>query len=276
MKLRVSVTLDSNIIKQIDDSVDGIVIRSRSNAIEKVLKEHLVERKTAVILAGGNPEKIFMKAMNCYRPLVNIGKTKLIEDIITKCRRFGFNNIIIVGFPIVISRLYEALGNGEKYDVKITYVEENKELGTAKTLEHAKKYLRSDFLFVPCDHWFDFDLEKLYQFHLANNAIATLAVHTRTSFDWKTSIVEMDGYKIVNYEEFPKKPKTHLVSMLIGFLKPEFFNFVPPGEVYWSLQEHIFPKLAEGGKLFGYPIAGKWINVHTTDDVNKIRGNVKL
>ncbi len=270
MKERVSLTLDSKIIKEVDGMVDGIIVRSRSSAIEKVLKDHLVERKTAILLAGGNPDKIFIKELDCYRPLAKIGKVRLIEDIISKCRSAGFNNIIIVGFPIVISRLYETLGNGEKYDVSIVYVEESKELGTAKTLEHARKYLKTDFLFLPCDHWFDFDIKKLYDFHLLNNGIATLAVHTRTSFDWKTSVVELDGYKIVNYEEFPKKPKTHLISMLIGFMKPEVFNYIPPGEVYWSLQEHIFPKLAGMGKLNGYPIAGKWVNVHNTNDIKKI------
>jgi len=270
MKERVSITLDSKIVNEIDSLVDGIIIRSRSNAIEKVLKEHLVERKIAVILAGGNPDKIFIKELECYRPLVKLGKVRLIEDIISKCRSAGFTNIIIVGFPIVISRLYETLGNGEKYDVDIVYVEENKELGTAKTLEHARKYLKTDFLFLPCDHWFDFDFKKLYEFHLTNNGVVTLAVHTRTSFNWKTSIVEMDGYDIINYEEFPKKPKTHLVSMLTGFMKPEIFDFIPPGEVYWSLQEHIFPKLAKMNKLVGYPIAGKWVNVHNIDDIKKI------
>lgn len=276
MKERVSLTLDSNIVKEIDGMVDGIIIRSRSNAIEKVLKDHLVERKTAVILAGGNPDKLFVKELDCYRPLVRIGRVKLIEDIITKCRGAGFNNIIVVGFPIVISRLYEALGNGDKYGVGIIYVEESKELGTAKTLERAKKYLKTDFLFIPCDHWFDFDLKSLYDFHLTNNGTTTLAVHTRTSFDWKTSIVEMDGYRIINYEEFPKKPKTHLVSMLMGFMKPDVFNLIPPGEVYWSLQEHIFPKLAKMGKLNGYPIAGKWVNVHSENDIKKINGVLKL
>ena len=270
MKNRISLTLDSKLVEDIDKSVDGIVIRSRSDAIERILREHVAERKTAIILAGGNPEKLLIKELHSYRPLVNIGKKTLIEDIITKCRSAGFNNIIIVAFPVLISKLYETLGNGEKYDVSIIYVEESKQLGSAKTLEHAKKYLKTDFLFLPCDHWFDFDLKKLYEFHISHSGLATLAVHTRTSFDWNTSIVDMDGYKIVDYEEFPKKPKTHLVSMFIGFMKSDIMDFIPPGEVYWSLQEQIFPKLSDDGKLVGYPISGKWVNVHTASDVKKI------
>jgi len=53
-------------------------------------------------------------------------------------------------------------------------------------------------------------------------------------------------------------------------MKPDVFNFIPPGEVYWSLQEHLFPKLARGGKLIGYPVAGNWVNVHSKGDVKKV------
>jgi len=275
MKERVSLTLDSGLIKEIDSQVDGTITRSRSDAIEKILKKHITERKTAVILAGGPPEKLFIKGLNTYRPLVNIGKNRLIEDIIIKCRMVGFTNIVIIGFSALISKLYEVLGDGRKYGVNINYIEENRKLGSAKTLELAREYLKTDFLFLPCDHWFDFNLEKLQKFHLMQNGIVTLGIHAKTSFDWKTSIVVLDGYKIVDYEEFPKKPKTHLISVFIGFMKKDIFNYTPPGEVKWSLQENVFPKLAKERKLVGYPIAGNWVNIHTKKDVGKVREIIK-
>jgi NDP-sugar pyrophosphorylase family protein len=270
MKMRVSLSLDSNLVDDIDSHVDGIIIRSRSDAVEKILKQYVVGGKTAVILAGGDPEKLLIKDLNILRPLVKIGKRRLIEDIILKCRGAGFKNVIIVGFSVLIAKLYEVLGDGKKYDVNITYVEENKELGSAKTLELAKKYVNGDILFLPCDHYFDFDLKKLHEFHQLQNGTVTLGIHARTSFDWKTSVVVMDGYKIIDYEESPKTPKTHLISIFIGFMKPDVFNFIPPGDVYWSLQKNLFPKLAEEGKIVGYPIAGNWINVHSKEDVEKV------
>jgi len=270
MKKRVSLSLDSSLIKEIDSSVDGIVIRSRSDAIEKILRQYVMDKKTAVILAGGKPEKLFIKELGVYRPLVKIDKETLIESNILKCREAGFTNIVIVGSSIIISKIYEVLGDGKKYDVNIIYVEETKSLGSAKTLELAKNYLKGDILFLPCDHYFDFDLKKLYKFHLSQNGIVTLGIHARTSFDWKMGVVVMDGYKIINHEETPKKPKTHLVSVFIGFIKSDIFNFIPPGEVYWSLQEHLFPKLAKEGKLIGYPIAENWVNIHTKKDVEKV------
>jgi len=270
MKSRVSITLDPGILKELDRSVDGIFIRSRSDAIEKILKEHVVEKKTAVILAGGSPERLFLKELGVYRPLVDIGGMKLIEYIITKCREIGFDNIIVIGFAQVISKIYEVTGNGEKYKVGITFIEEKKELGTAKTLELAKKYLNHDFLFLPCDSFFNFDLEKLWEFHNTYRGTITMGIHTRTSYEWKKGIVEMDGYHITSYEENPKSPKTKLSGVFIGFVRPDIFNMIPPGDVQWSLQENVFPKLAKEGRLIGYPIAGDWVNVHSKGDVENL------
>ena len=54
-------------------------------------------------------------------------------------------------------------------------------------------------------------------------------------------------------------------------MRPEIFNYIPPGDVHWSLQEDVFPRLAKEGKLIGYPIMGNWINVHTKEDVEKVK-----
>ena len=267
---RISITVDDAILKALNTYVEQTNAKSRSDALENLIRSHFVGRSTCVILAGGKPSKLIIKELNTYRPLVKIGDKTLIEDIITKVRNAGYYNVIIIGYHSVISQIQKVLGNGAGLATKITYIEETKERGTAKTLELAKNYLNTDFLFLPCDHWFDFDLKGLYQSHSGNNGLVTLAVYAQTSFNWKTSIVDMDGNKIINYEEFPRNPKTHLISMLIGFMKPDVFNLIPPGDVYCSLQEHIFPKLASMGELIGYPIAGKWVNVHNTADVKNV------
>jgi NDP-sugar pyrophosphorylase family protein len=275
MKRRVSLSIEEEVINDIDSQIDGIKIRSRSDAVEKFLKEYATVKRTAVILAGGDPEKLFIDGLGLYRPLVDIGKRTLIEDIIIKCRDAGFSNIVIVAFPALIAKLYEVIGNGKKYDVNITYIEETKELGSGKTLELAKKHVGGNLLFLPCDHYFDFDLKKLYKFHLSQGGAVTLGINAMTTFDWKTSIVVLDGYKIVDYEEFPKEPKSRLISVFIGFMKKEIFNYIAPGNVYWSLQENIFPKLAKEGKLIGYPVSGNWVNIHDKQDIKKVINLIK-
>lgn len=271
MKRRLSVSLDDNVVKRIDSYVDGIVIKSRSAAIERFLNDNLKDRRTCVILAGGDPETMKVDGLETLRPLVTVGNgRKLIEDLVLKAREAGYHNHIIVGSSKVISKIYELLGDGKRYDVNITYLEEKEARGSAKTLELAKPYLKSDFLVLPCDHYFDFDLKKVRDLHTSSDAGVTLAIHTRADYQSELGMVELDGNKIVRYDEQPTEPRTNLFSTLIGFFSPDIFDYIPPGEIGWSLQSDVFPKLSSEGKMIGYPTSGQWINVHTKEDVNKI------
>ena len=275
-KQKITISLNSDIVNQIDDMVDGIYIRSRSDAIEKFLREYLTRMKRAVILVGGDPEGIFLKEIGTYAPLVQINQRTLIEDTILKCARAGFDDIIIIGFKDINTQLFNVLSDGESLGVTIKYVEEQKPLGVAKTLESAKSLLKHDFLMIPGDCYLNFYLQKLHEYHLMHGGIATLAIYSRTDFyypdhEFWRGIVEMTGANIEVYEEKPKKVLTHLLSTLIGFISPKVFNYIPEGDISCSLQEDIFPQLAEGQKLYGFVFAGDWVNVHKKKDVELVK-----
>jgi len=51
-KVRVSLTLNSDVVGRIDRLVDGLYVRSRSEAVEEILSKFLEKEKTAVILCG--------------------------------------------------------------------------------------------------------------------------------------------------------------------------------------------------------------------------------
>jgi NDP-sugar pyrophosphorylase family protein len=271
-KKRVSLSLSRDLINLLDSYVDGVTTRSRSEAVENFLRSYLSDKRTAVFLAGGRIRELFVEGTKILRPLVDVGGKKLMETNIDRCRQAGYTSIFIVGSAKLISNLYAVLGDGKKYGVSIRYVEDPKPLGTAKTLEKVKEHIKSDFLFLPCDHYFDFDIKKIRDFHVKNGAVATIAVHAKTKIESdRFGVVEMEGQNITSFEEHPKVPRSNLAAVFIGFLKPEVFDYIPPGNVRWSLQENIFPKLAKEGKMCGYPVPGNWINIHDLGDVRKVR-----
>ena len=277
LKRKITVSLSPDIVKKVDAQVDRLNIRSRSDAIEKFLREYFSRMKRAVILVGGDKDRIYIEELGIYTPLCKINERTLIEDTISKCKRAGFDDIIIIGFKEILTQLFNLLGNGDHIGVTIKYVEEGSPNGVARTLEYAREFLKTDFLVLPGDCFFSFDLTKLHEFHLMHGGIATLAIYSRTDFDyvlqseqWR-GIVELSGAKIVFYEEKPEKAKTHLLSTLIGFLSPEIFNYIPDNETPCSLQEEIFPRLAEERRLYGFIFVGDWVNVHGVEDVKLVK-----
>jgi NDP-sugar pyrophosphorylase family protein len=273
MRSRISMTIDKEILRKLDSMVDGIKIRSRSNAIESILRETFSEGTMAVILAGGDPERL--KIGNTLRPLVDIGGKTLIEDMIEKTKKAEITNILIVGQPKMLSEIFKKIGNGKDAGVKITYIEEDAAQGSAKTLELAKPFIRSTFLFMPCDHYFNFDIKEMLRFHRLQNDTVTLGVYAQTEFSWNTSVVQVDGSKIIDYEEFSKKPKSHLRGIMVGFAEPSIMNYIPPGHIKYSLQEDVFRSLVKERKMSAFLISGDWVNLHEEKDVHLIRKLIK-
>jgi NDP-sugar pyrophosphorylase family protein len=272
VKTRISLSIDKAVLEKLDRTINKVSIMSRSEAVEKIIDAHVSMEKTAVILAGGEPEKLFIKELNTFRPLVKVNGTPLLIDIIRKVRQAGYTSVIIIGAKEVLSAVYSTIGDGKELMVKVEYVEEKEHLGSGKSLSLAKPYIKNTFLLLPCDHYFEIELSDLEQYHQMNKKSATLVVYAGTEDEWnKTSIVRLEGNLIVDYIDKPKKADTHLTAIMIGLLEPSVFNTIPPGKISWSLQENVFSSLAKKKELVGYIFNGKWRNVHTKADVESLK-----
>lgn len=255
MKRRISLTIDRRIIKKIDSLS---VYDSRSETIENFLESFIKSNRFAVIAAGGPEKNLYVPELKTYRPLVEIGKKKLIDIMMDNAQKAGFNNFIIIASGNLLVELKKHVKNA-------IFVDETKHGDTANTLVYAKKNLKSTFLFMPCDHYFNFDLKKLEKIHRSGNFKATIAIYAGARYVWnKSSIVELDGNMIKNYWEYPDN-ETFLTSTSICLMEPDIFNYIENKKM--SLQADVFPCLAKKGELGGGILSGEFVNVHTKKDV---------
>ena len=263
MKERISISIDKEVLQRLDKQVTT----SRSDFIESMINKHILDKKTAVILAGGPASAL--KSNNTYRPLIRLKNKTLIEDMIEKLKNNNFEQIYIIGSKEVLSEIFKVIGEKD-----IIYIEETEHLGTAKSLALLRDRLRSTFLFLPCDHYFELDLKAIELYHRKNKGIATLVTYSGTEHEWKkSSIVRLEGNLITRYEETPEYIATHLTSIMIGFAEPDIFNYIPKSNISFSLQKDVFPKLAEENMLVGYLFSGIWKNIHSKKDAEDI--NIK-
>jgi NDP-sugar pyrophosphorylase family protein len=267
-KTRISMTISGDVLRKLDSIVDGETVRSRSEAIESILNQYLEANKVAVILGGGDPEKL--KLDGILRPLIKIRGKYLIEHNIETLRKSGFRKIFLIGRNEMIGECFKILGNGSKYMVDVKYIEEQKSLGNAKTLQLAETHVNSPFLVLPIDNFFDFDLNYLVKVHMSNPGLVTLAVQAGRASVSNLGVVEMVGDQIIGYEEKPSKPKTFLTSTFIGMYDPGVFEYIPKGNVKWVLQTNFFPRLIGEGRLYGCLVPGAYVNIHTKGDFRKI------
>ena len=81
MKEKISVTIDSGVLRAVEGIVDGIRIKNRSDAIEYLLKRSVGERRVAVVLCGGDDAKQ-MLSDGVFRFVAKVGERTVIEDTV--------------------------------------------------------------------------------------------------------------------------------------------------------------------------------------------------
>ncbi|MCP3682740.1 MAG: hypothetical protein GY861_08635 [bacterium] len=260
MKKKISITIDDNVLKDIDSIVDNIYIRNRSQAIEYLAKNSLGENKKAVILFGGE-EKGLKVSDKDYRITAPVKKTTVIEIALKKLRKNGFKEVFIVARHNVLTKIFDIVKEGAAYDVKVNYIEEKTSNGTAESLRLLKGMISSNFLVVYGDILFDkINLDELWNHHLKQNAIASLVLTTAAKPSEKGT-VKVEGTRILEFMQRPRETDIYLVFSPIFVAEPSIFNYTGK-----SLEYDIFPRLAQLGLLQGHISSEKEVHIHSIKD----------
>ncbi|MCL5009520.1 MAG: sugar phosphate nucleotidyltransferase [Candidatus Parvarchaeota archaeon] len=269
MKARASFTIEADVLAKLDSIVDNITYRSKSDAVEDILRKFFEKQHTAIILCGGD---FTLNGTDQYRPLIKIGNNTIIENTVTKLRMNGFRNILISGQTSLLKEVFQILRNGEGYGADIKYVDDNVMKGSARALERVKQYVGSTTLFVPGDVVFDVDLKDMVRFHSAHNSIASMAVSASAMHAEEVNDkLDIKGNKIVEYERLPSPIPSKLVPTSIFLFDKTIFKYIPPGEMAWDIRKDLLPMLAKDGVLYGYVYNGQWIHIKTKDDVERAK-----
>ncbi len=273
MKSRASFTIEASVLAKLDSLVDNIYYRSKSEAVEDILRKFFERQNTAIILCGG---EFKVAGTNMYRPLVRINDTTVIEKTVNRLRLNNFRNIIISGKTELLKQIFPVLKNGEGYGVNIKYIDDNNLKGSARALERVKQYVGSTTLFVTGDAVFDLDLKDMLKFHIAHNSPASIAVSVPP--DRQELIKDrltLKGNKIVHYEKLSEPANSKMVPTSVFMFDQDVFKYIPPGDIMWDIKRDLLPLLAKDGLLFGYIYNGNWLNIKTKEDIDRATELVK-
>jgi len=261
---RLTITLREDILKELDSMVDGIKIRNRSHAIEIVLSKALGGRKIkkALILAGGKGTRMRPLTYEIPKPMIPLKGKPLVQHIMELCRKYDIRDIILsVGY--LGDKVKQHFGDGSNLGIRISYVEEKEELGTAGPLNLAKGMLDGPFLMFNGDVLCTLDIPDFIRFHEENKGLVTIAL-TQVEDTSSFGVVKMKGDKIVEFIEKPSAgEESKLINAGVYIIEPEIFRYLPKGKA--SIERDIFPQLAREGKLYGYHFEGSWLDTGTPE-----------
>ncbi|HDD46447.1 MAG TPA: nucleotidyltransferase family protein, partial [Candidatus Aenigmarchaeota archaeon] len=243
-----------------DSMVDGVSVRNRSHAIEMILSRYLNFKtiKTAVILAGGKGTRLRPITYEIPKPLVPVHGKPVVAHIFDLLKKYGIVDVILsIGY--LKEKIKNEIGDGSKFGVKVRYIEEEEPLGTGGPLRLAKDILKSAFIVSNGDELKDINIMDMYEVHKRNNALVTIALKT-VEDPSAYGVAKLEGERIMEFVEKPKKEEapSNLINAGFYIMEPKVIDMIPEGNV--SLERDIFPKIAEMGKLYGYPFSGQWFD----------------
>jgi NDP-sugar pyrophosphorylase family protein len=266
---RLTITLQNDLIRKIDQYIDGVKIRNRSHAIEFLISKELNSPiRKAIILAADQGIKFRPFTYEMPKCMLPVKGRPILEHIITKLRDFDIRDIYIsVGY--LHQKIESYFGQGDKFGVKITYFkQEKKNLGTGGALKNFESFLIQEEAFfliygdVLADIKYD-DIVSFYYTHKSEGHIGVVALTTvRDPEFW--GVAQIKGETIVNFIEKPAKikAKSHLVSAGIYLLTPKIFSYITKDKKI-SLEKDILPQVVQKCRLSGYLFEGPWYDIST-------------
>jgi mannose-1-phosphate guanylyltransferase len=265
MKERVTLTIEAEILDSVDKKVDGLKIKNRSHAVELLLMKAMDQNrpKKALILAGGKGTRLRPITKEIPKPLVPLHDKPIMQHTLELFKKYGINEIIIsIGYKG--DKIKEYFGNGKRFGVTITYIEETEPLGTAGPLNLARPYLTDTFVMCNADELKNIDLHEMYMFHKENNAAATIAL-TTVADPSQYGVAKLTGNKILEFIEKPPQgtAPSNLINAGLYILEPSVLDYVQKGAS--SIERNVFPQIAHASKLFGFPFSGQWFDTGTLE-----------
>ncbi|MEM4598798.1 MAG: sugar phosphate nucleotidyltransferase [Candidatus Diapherotrites archaeon] len=265
-RARVTISIRNDLISKVDSLVDGLSLRSRSQAVEYILSKALGEKLiTALVLAGGKPNDISIDGKIKF--MSRIGDRVLLEHTLNHLHGLGINRFIVyVDYKKEeIVRHFNNLSL--PYNVNFIYGE--KAFGTIGPLMMAKSHLKETFLLAYGDTICRINLSSMYDFHKEHSSKATIAL---TSVDEPKNygVAVMEGAKIKDFIEKPKKMvESYLVSAGYFIMEPAVFSYIAPTDK--SIEKDLFPRMAKQDLLYGYPFQGLYLNINKRADIEKAK-----
>ena len=271
MKKRITLTIDKEILKKIDSSVDNNIIKNRSHAVELLLRNSLQTNAPtkALILAGGADRIIELEGKQILQSLIKIDGKTIIERNINLLKNHGIKDIII-SLCKEQEGLKTHLKDGAELGVNITYLKEDEHLGTSVSVREARKHFNDTFLVCNADEIKDIDISKMYEFHKSHNGKATIAL-TTSADQSDYGVAVLNGDKIITFVEKPVRGSepSKLINAGLYILEPEIISLLPEG--YSRFEYDVFPKLAAEESLNGFVFSGQWFSLDSVEKYEKAK-----
>lgn len=255
--------------------IDAIPIVDKMHRIKEIVFQNNPKQKNAVfekvipvvMMAGGLGTRLSPYTNILPKPLIPIGEYPIAEHIIHRFRAYGCSRFyMIVNYK---RNMIKAYFDELEKDYVLSFIAEEKPLGTGGGISLLKGKIRETFILTNCDVVIDDDLTKAYRQHRESGNVITMVCSLK-NFTIPYGVVNIGKDGMI--ESMQEKPNmSFFTNTGCYFVEPEVIEDLTYNEPV------DFPAIIErymnGGRKVGiYPIGeDAWFDMGQIDELEKMK-----
>jgi len=213
------------------------------------------------------------------RPLTHTGPKQLLpiankpmsQYCIESMKEAGVNEIAIIIGGVGANKVREYYDNGEKFGVKIVYIEQDSPKGIAHAIGLCQDFIGDDkFLVFLGDNIIHKNIHKFSTEFLNSDVDASILL-CEVDNPSRFGIADMKNGKITKIMEKPKNPPTNFAVTGIYFLTPKIFEIIENLKPSWRNELEITDALqillSMNNNISYYIITDYWKDTGTPEDI---------
>lgn len=237
--------------------IDSTIINKKNN-------------NTIVLMVGGLGTRLRPLTNEVPKPMLHVGNKPILETIIESFKDSGFSNFVLsVNYKKEVIQDYFQDGSG--FGVNISYIEEDKRMGTAGALSLLKEKPSEPMIVMNGDLLTQVNFEQLLQFHIETKAKATMCVR---EFEYQIpyGVIETEGHHLSSITEKPMHRS--FVNAGIYVINPEAIDILPENEFY-DMPDLFKQLMSDEEIVSAFPIREYWLDIGQVEDFKKANADFR-
>jgi len=223
-----------------------------------------------LILSGGKGTRLYPLTYTCAKQLVPVANKPVLFRVIEAIKEAGITDIAVV-VGDTAPEIKEAVGDGSRWDVNITYIQQEAPLGLAHAVKIAQDFVGEDrFVMFLGDNVIQGGISTLVK-QFEESDYNCQIVLTRVTNPQQYGVAVLKNGRVVRLVEKPREPPSNLALVGIYMFDHNVFEAVNNIRPSWRNELEITDAIQylvdHDYKVYPYIHEGWWIDTGAPGDM---------